>query len=203
MCSAHPPPPTRVSLTTGVPFEVDWSAWRPRDRAVLAFVRSGGRLLLIHKKRGLGAGKVNAPGGRIEAGETALQAAVRETREEVGVTPLDLREAGTLAFAFSDGYSLHCTVFAAAACRGTPVETDEAAPFWCPETEIPYGRMWMDDRLWIPLFLAGRRFDAWFVFEGDLALWHQLRAAPVAAAAGGGNVEVLRRRYPGDAAACC
>ena len=167
-----------MTLTSGTPLHIDWASWQPRERAVLTFVRDAGRLLLITKKRGLGAGKVNAPGGRIEPGETALEAAVRETEEEVGVTPLGLLEAGTLAFAFGDGYSLHCTVFAAAACRGTPVETDEAAPFWCPETDVPYGRMWMDDRLWFPLFLAGRRFDAWFVFEGDLALWHQLRAAP-------------------------
>ncbi len=171
----HLPPPARVTLTSGAPFEADWASWRPRDRAVLTFVRAGGQLLLITKKRGLGAGKVNAPGGRIEPGETALQAATRETEEEVCVTPHDLAEVGTLAFAFADGYGLHCTVFLAAGCSGTPAETPEAAPFWCAERAIPYGEMWMDDRIWLPLLLAGRRFDAWFVFEDDLMLWHQLR----------------------------
>ncbi len=63
---------------------IDWEKWAPKDRAVLTFIRCEGRLLLIVKKRGLGQGKVNAPGGRLEPGETPEQAAVRETREEVG-----------------------------------------------------------------------------------------------------------------------
>ena len=69
-------------------------------------------------------------------------------------------------------------VFTADACEGTLTETDEAAPFWCPEADIPYGRMWSDDRLWIPLMQHGRRFEAQFVFDGDLMLWHLLQAAP-------------------------
>jgi 8-oxo-dGTP diphosphatase len=156
---------------------IDWETWVPKDTAVLTFIRCGGKLLLIVKKRGLGAGKVNAPGGRIEAGETPEQAAVRETQEEVGLTPSGLRFAGRLDFAFTDGYSLSCRVFTAGGYSGTLTETDEAAPFWCGESEIPYGRMWSDDRLWIPLMLDGRGFDAQFVFDGDLMLWHRL--APV------------------------
>ncbi|MEO1370466.1 MAG: NUDIX domain-containing protein, partial [Acidobacteriota bacterium] len=58
--------------------EIDWRRWRPTDRATLVFVIDGGRILLIRKKRGLGAGKVNGPGGRLEAGETPVQCAVRE-----------------------------------------------------------------------------------------------------------------------------
>lgn len=46
----------------------DWTGWVPRERAVLVFLRDGDQLLLIHKKRGLGTGKVNAPGGRVETG---------------------------------------------------------------------------------------------------------------------------------------
>jgi hypothetical protein len=38
--------------------------------------------------------------------------------------------------------------------------------------------MWSDDRLWVPLMLEGRRFEAQFVFDSDLMLWHLLHAAP-------------------------
>jgi len=167
--------PLSVKTTSGVPFEIDWETWQPVDTAVLTFIRHEGRLLLIVKKRGLGAGKVNAPGGRLEAGETPEEAAVRETREEVGLTPLGLRSAGKLDFAFTDGYSLRCHVFTADAFVGALTETDEADPFWCGEADIPYGRMWSDDRVWLPLMLDGRPFDARFVFEDDLMLWHLLR----------------------------
>jgi hypothetical protein len=52
--------------------EIDWPRWTSVDRTTLLFVVAGGRILLIRKKRGLGAGKINGPGGRIEDGESAL-----------------------------------------------------------------------------------------------------------------------------------
>ena len=166
---------SRVQTIAGSPFRVNWAAWQARDRAVLCFVRREGRLLLIRKKRGLGAGKFNGPGGRIEPGETPEAAAVRETQEELRVTPTGLRAAGRLRFSFVDGYCIDCHVFAAGGAEGTPVETDEAVPHWVAEDAIPYGRMWADDRVWMPLLLEGRRFDAWFVFDGDTMLWHLLQ----------------------------
>ncbi|MGA1129362.1 MAG: NUDIX domain-containing protein, partial [Chthoniobacterales bacterium] len=57
--------------------KTDWSVWQPTERANLCFVTRGDEVLLIHKKRGLGAGKSHGPGGRIEPGETAAEAAVR------------------------------------------------------------------------------------------------------------------------------
>lgn len=156
--------------------DVDWARFTPKDRATLLFVRDGARVLLIHKKRGLGAGKINAPGGRIDAGETPLAAAVREVEEAVCVTPTGVREAGHLAFQFADGYALTAHVFTATGYRGTPRETDEAVPLWAPVDAIPFERMWADDALWIPLLLAGRRFDGRFVFDGERMLDHALDA---------------------------
>jgi len=154
--------------------EIDWSTWTPIDVAVLLFVIQGGRALLIHKKRGLGAGKINAPGGRIEPGETPELAAIRETREEVGVTPLSPRRRGRLRFQFVDGYSLDCHVLSSDGCEGEAYETDEAVPLWTPLHEFPFERMWADDRLWIPLMLAGRPFSGRFVFDADRIVDHVL-----------------------------
>ena len=71
-------------------------------RATLLFVVRSGRVLLIRKKRGLGAGKINGPGGRIEAGESALEGAVREVFEELRITVLDADLRGELHFDFAD-----------------------------------------------------------------------------------------------------
>lgn len=100
----------QVALKTscGETFSIDWESWQPTETAVLTFIEDGESLLLIHKKRGLGAGLFNAPGGRIDPGETPEQAAVRETEEEICVTPSGLTKAGILDFAFTDGYSLRC-----------------------------------------------------------------------------------------------
>ncbi len=58
--------------------DIDWTRWIPKERATLLFVVRDGQILLIHKKRGLGAGKINGPGGRLDPGETPEICAVRE-----------------------------------------------------------------------------------------------------------------------------
>ena len=139
-------------------------------RATLVFVLRGEEVLLIHKKRGLGAGKINGPGGKIEQGETPLQAGVREVEEELETTPFDLEEMGTLRFQFVDGLAIHCVVFIAAGFRGKPEETDEAIPEWFALDKIPYEQMWEDDQYWLPEMLEGNKFSAWFEFDDESML---------------------------------
>ncbi|HVP19008.1 MAG TPA: 8-oxo-dGTP diphosphatase [Spirochaetia bacterium] len=155
--------PRRVS-------EIDWQVWQPTEKATLLFILQESRILLIHKKTGLGAGKINGPGGRIDPGETALHGAIREVQEELCVTPTGVRAAGELHFQFVDGYSLHGSVFVASGFEGTLCETSEAAPLWTPLDRIPYERMWADDPLWLPMLIEGKGFRGFFVFDGDTML---------------------------------
>jgi 8-oxo-dGTP diphosphatase len=150
--------------------DIDWKRWRPKERATLLFVIRDGQILLIHKKTGLGAGKINGPGGRIDPGETALEGAIREVQEELCVTPSGVREAGELFFQFIDGYAMHGSVFRASDFTGELCETHEAAPLWTPLDRIPYDRMWADDILWLPVMLSGRGFRGYFIFDGDRML---------------------------------
>src|SRR3954451_21759821 len=105
---------------------MDWSNWQPRERANLCFIVKDGRVLLIRKKRGLGAGKINGAGGKVEPGETTQASDSREAQEEIGVTPLQLEDRGVLRCQFIDGYSLHCTVFVARDLAGDPTDTAQA-----------------------------------------------------------------------------
>jgi 8-oxo-dGTP diphosphatase len=155
--------------------DIDWQRWIPNDVATLLFVVREGRVLLIRKKRGLGAGKINGPGGRIEPGEAPMAAAIREVEEEVCVTPRGVEARGELSFQFVDGYALHVHVFVASDCDGEPRETDEACPYWTPVDRIPYAEMWADDLLWLPLVLDARSVSGRFVFDGDAMLDHDLR----------------------------
>lgn len=155
--------------------DINWAAWTPHERATLMLIIRDGQILLIHKKRGLGAGKFNGPGGRIEIGETPEAAAIREVREEICVTPVGVQPAGELFFQFVDGHSIHGYVFTASGVEGTPEETDEAVPHWFPVTAIPYHAMWADDRIWMPLLLEGRPFVGRFLFDGDQMLGAEIQ----------------------------
>ncbi|WP_425153763.1 8-oxo-dGTP diphosphatase [Candidatus Palauibacter sp.] len=149
--------------------------WRPEIDATLLYVVRDGEILLIHKKRGIGAGKLNGAGGKVDPGESCLDAAVREFEEELRARPLDPRKLGEVGFDVVDGASILIHVFRADALDGEPSETDEAVPLWAPVDEIPYDRMWADDRYWLPHLLENRAFEAFARFEGDRLLECEVR----------------------------
>ncbi len=152
---------------------IRWRDWRPTETATLLFVIDGERVLLIRKKRGLGKGKINGPGGRIEGTETAVDCAIRETHEELKIKAFGVGACGRLDFQFVDGYALRCHVFRAAGFTGRPAETDEALPIWTPVAAIPYDQMWADDRFWLPMLLRGEPFVGRFLFDDDRLLGHR------------------------------
>ena len=154
--------------------DIDWSCWQGQDIATLTFIVQRGQILLIRKKRGLGAGKINGPGGRLEPGETPLQCAIREVREELCITPVNLQFYGESLFQFVDGYSIHVHTYLAEEFTGTPQETDEAIPLWFALDQIPYSEMWADDILWLPEMLKGNHFKGRYLFDGDRMLDHHL-----------------------------
>ena len=145
--------------------DVPWGSWEPSERCVLTYVMDGDRVLLILKKRGLGDGYYNAPGGHIELEETSIEAAIRETKEETALTVSELKERGTLRFQFKDGMRMVCYVFTTGTWEGELKECDEAKPFWADRNNLDYDMMWKDDKLWLPLLLDGKEFEGWFVFD--------------------------------------
>ena len=154
--------------------DIDWSSWTAIAPATLVFVIKDDKILLIRKKRGLGEGKINGPGGKLDPGETPLQCAIRETQEEIGITPLNLVQLGELKFQFADGYSTHVFVYKGNDYNGAPIETDEATPLWFPLDKVPYDEMWEDDKFWLPMLMNGDSFKGKFLFDEDVMLDHEL-----------------------------
>ena len=54
-------------------------------------------------------------------------------------------------------------------------ETDEAVPVWTALEDIPWHRMWEDDRHWLPLLIDETPFHGRFVFEGETMRWMDMR----------------------------
>ena len=131
----------------------------------------GDELLLIRKQRGLGEGNLVGPGGKVEPGETPVEAIRREVREELRVDLLGLEKRGEFEFHFRDGDpdedSMLVHVFLATGIDGEPTSTAEAIPEWHPVDNLPYEEMWADDRIWLPHLLDGETFAGTFVLTDD------------------------------------
>lgn len=135
--------------------------------ATLCYPVVGDEVLLIEKQRGLGAGKVVGPGGTVEADESPRECVIREVREELAVTPVAPSKVGEFTFRFGDEDPRLVHVFRADDVDGTPTASPEAVPRWAPVDDLPYDRMWADDRYWLPHLLAGESFTAHFDFDAD------------------------------------
>ena len=154
--------------------DVDWDSWQGRILATLVFVIRDGKVLLIDKKTGIGKGKINGPGGKLEDGESPEECAVRECREELGIRVSDLQYCGQHRFQFVDGLSIHVWVYRTFDFEGVPTESAEARPMWVPLDDIPFERMWEDDGIWFPMLLRGERFRGRWIFDGDRMLDYEL-----------------------------
>jgi 8-oxo-dGTP diphosphatase len=144
--------------------------------ATLCFVVQGGpfqKVLLGLKKVGFGQGKFDGFGGKIEAGETPLVAAIRELEEESGLraTPEQMQYVAHLVFVFpaKPEWSQIVHAFVATQWTGTPAESVEMIPTWFDLQDIPYPQMWDDSTYWLPRILAGGRLQGRFVFQSDNA----------------------------------
>ncbi len=159
--------------------------------ATLCFLTRRGRILLMRKKCGIGAGKYTGPGGKIEPGESPRGAAAREVLEEVcvKVLPEDLELMGVCKFHFGRKHFMEVFVFKGTKFSGKPSETEEADPRWFPLRDIPYTEMWEDGRYWLPLLLAGKRFGGTFKFDPsrERLVSHRLRILPSSPSGGRRN----------------
>lgn len=138
---------------------------------VIRHTDRGAELLLGLKKRGIGEGKLVAPGGHVEPGETDLQACVREVKEETGlsVDVGDLRPLGRVVFRFPSRpeWDMYVAMFACERYEGEPAESDELTPAWYPLDDLPFERMWDDAKYWLPRVLAGEQLNADITLNAD------------------------------------
>lgn len=139
----------------------------------LLFIIKDGKILLAEKKRGHGEGKLNGVGGKIEKGETVVQAMIRETQEEIGVTPLEFTEVANIdcLLSYKGEDSIETMyVFIAKDYKGEVSESEEMRPMWFNLEDIPYSKMWAGDVLWLKHVLAGKKVKANLTFNIDNTL---------------------------------
>ena len=131
--------------------------------ATLVIIPERENVVMGEKKTGeIGQNLINAPGGKMEAGETPLRCAVRETKEELGIRLIRglMEEMAVITFYTADVPDFLVYVYRALGFAGKPTETDAMIPRLFRWNELPFDRMHDGDRHWFAKALHGHRFNA-------------------------------------------
>lgn len=145
----------------------------------LLFLIKDKEVLLAMKKRGFGEGRWNGVGGKVNTGETIENAMLRECNEEIKVKPINHKLHSEIEFTeFHEGKekTFIVSVFSCSEWSGTPQETEEMSPKWFNFDDIPYDKMWPDDKYWLKYVLKDKIFTAKFTLdEQDRITYHEVK----------------------------
>lgn len=137
----------------------------------VVFIQKGNKILLGEKKRGFAKGTFNGIGGKQDPGETIDQAMVRETQEEIGVTPTKFENVGLIKFDMwykGEHANMNLFVYMCSEFTGEIKETEEMIPQWFEGKDIPYDKMLQTDIVWIPSVLQGNYVVGKCVYDQNL-----------------------------------
>jgi mutator protein MutT len=114
-----------------------------------AVIRKGERFLVClrppHKRH---AGYWEFPGGKVEAGETILQAARRELKEELGV---EVTSVGSVSFSSQDPGSPFNIQFVEVEITGTPQAIEHDRILWASRQDLLNLRLAPSDRKFVDM----------------------------------------------------
>ncbi len=136
----------------------------------LLLLRKDNEILLAKKKRGFGEGKYNGVGGKLEDGETPEEAMIRETEEEIMITPTKYEKMGVIEFleyVKEERANVKFHLYVATEWEGNPKESEEMIPKWFSLDNLPYNEMFPDDKYWLPYILEGKKINAFFDFDEE------------------------------------
>lgn len=137
----------------------------------LVLILKDNKILLGEKKRGFAKGTLNGIGGKQDPGESIDEAMIRETQEEIGVTPINYSKIGKIHFNLwykGEHVDMYLSIYTCTKFKGKIIETEEMLPKWYDVDKIPFEKMLKDDLLWMPMALNGKKFVGEVYFDKNM-----------------------------------
>ena len=118
----------------------------------LCYLERNGKYLILHRTK-----KANdenqdkwiGVGGKFEPGETPDECALREVKEETGLTMTDFRLRGLIIFVSDVWGTEYMYLYTATKWRGEMIECDEGELVWLDKKELFKKNLWEGDKLFL------------------------------------------------------
>lgn len=137
--------------------------------ATLCYAMKNDKTLMIYrnkKKNDYHEGKWNGLGGKFEAGETPEECAIREMKEESGLTIINPMMKGFITFPmFDEVDDWYVFVFVMKEFYGNLIDSNEGKLEWIPNNKLLELNLWEGDRIFIPWLFQDKFFSAKFIYH--------------------------------------
>jgi len=144
--------------------------------ATLCYLKMDGKTLMIHrikKENDMHQGKWNGLGGKMEPGETPEECAIREVREESGLSIVEPTLKGLLTFPkFADDEDWYAFVFVAVKFGGQMIDSTEGVLKWIDDEQLLELDLWAGDTIFIPWLEQPGFFSGKFVYRSGRLVDH-------------------------------
>ncbi len=138
--------------------------------ATIVYLRKEGKTLMLlrnKKAHDMHEGLWNGLGGKLEEGESPERCAIREVREESGLTIREPRLRGILTFpnGVDKDEAWYVFLYEANSFRGRQHASAEGELAWIRDEELLHLKLNEGDYLWMKWLLEGRLFSGTFLYE--------------------------------------